>query len=59
MGGLAWQEAQLPWVNGEAAWWQALHNGAAERGEMPVTEWQELQFEVNPAWVAMVWDVSR
>ena len=58
-GGLPWQDAQLPVVSGEAAWWQTVHRGAAERGEGPVTAWQVVQFAAKLTWVAAVWVVAR
>jgi len=36
-GGLAWQEVQLRAVSGDATW-HVVHSGAAETGDVPVTE---------------------
>jgi hypothetical protein len=36
-----------------------VHNGAEDKGELPVTAWQALQLASNPACTTAVWAVLR
>jgi hypothetical protein len=58
-GGSTWQEAQFPTVSGDPAVWHAVQSGACESGEVPVTAWQALQVESNPACATAVCEVFR